>query len=141
VPAWLAESTEAKFVERRNTEGFWPDELAWAQGHAPRQGQEDNPPWEAAKAGSVYSSQEFLQAALDEKEQKLSRYRDSGCDEYWMLLVASGIAPSSSMLAPDPQHVFTSSFDRVFFFQLLRTEITEMKCEPAVTSTCKVNTK
>jgi hypothetical protein len=126
VPPRLAESTESQFVERHNTEVPWPEGLAWAHGHAPHPWQVHNPRWRAAKGGSVYSGEELLQRA---KEQKLERYRMSGCDEFWLLLIVPRLAPSSFMDAPDPQHVFASSFDRVFFFQLHGTEITEMKCE------------
>jgi hypothetical protein len=147
VPAWLAERTEAKFVERHNTEGPWPQELAWAQGHAPHPWQKHNPRWEASKGGSVHSSEKFLQVAFDDKEEKLGRYRNSGCDEFWLLLVVPRLAPSSFMDAPDPKHVFTSSFDRAFFFQLHGKEIVELKCakpnQTAVTTApiCTVNTR
>ncbi len=135
VPASLASSTESTFIERHNGKGPWPAGLVCALGHAPHWWQKDDPRWRTIRGGSVYSSEEFLQAALDRKEKRLADYRNNGCDECWLLLVVSRLAPSSFMDAPDPQHVFTSSFDRAFFFQLHGTEITEMKCEPAITST------
>jgi hypothetical protein len=139
VPAWLAASTEAKFVERHNTKGPWPEWLAWAHGHAPHPWQVDNPRWLAGRGGSVHSSEAFLQSALDRKEKKLADYRTSQCDEFWLLLIVPRLAPSSFMNAPDPAHVFASSFDRAFFFQLHGCKVVELSLAPKIRSSCTTN--
>ncbi len=130
-PASLADSTESTFIEHHHHKGVWPSGLVCAIGHKPHWWQKDDPRWRTCRGGSVYSSEEFLQTALDRKEKRVADYRSNGCDDIWLILVVPRLAPSSFMDEPSSQHIFTSSFDRAFFFQLHGTEITEMRCRCA----------
>jgi hypothetical protein len=72
--------------------------------------------WEAVHGGTELPSGRLLQQALDEKEQKLATYRESGCGEYWLLITISGRSAASFIASPEPAETFRSSFDRVIVF-------------------------
>jgi hypothetical protein len=71
-----------------------------------------------------------IQTALDEKESKVSGYRQF-CQNLWLLIIADGTF-FSSQFSPDPnlsQTIFQSSFDRIFLLDVTRNAIYEFKAE------------
>jgi hypothetical protein len=76
---------------------------------------------------------EKLQEVITSKESRIRGY-DSECNELWLLVVAenstaaAGFDPSESTLA----HPYVSSFNRVFFLDLFKREIFELKLERPV---------
>ncbi|HEX8237598.1 MAG TPA: hypothetical protein VF600_16695 [Abditibacteriaceae bacterium] len=92
----------------------------------------DNPRnvlWAVSRSSVVpHLSADQIQAKVDEKADKLSEYQTK-CSEVWLLIVADGGAPSSiSDLPTDTAgHVYTSSFDRLFFFDNFSDTIKELR--------------
>lgn len=72
-----------------------------------------------------------IQAILDEKEPKISGYRQH-CQELWLLIIADGTFFSSQFPAnPNlSQTTFYSSFDRVFLLDEAWNAIHKFKTEP-----------
>lgn len=67
---------------------------------------------------------ELFEDIIENKERKISSY-DSRCNEFWLLIVAEGSAPSSIVFL-DPlihSHRFETSFDRIIFLDILNSEI------------------
>jgi hypothetical protein len=85
--------------------------------------------WRIQYSGFVHPSETFIQQALDAKEQKLKKYRMANCDNYWLVTVVPGTAPSSFMDIPAATHVFKSSFDRVVVFFLQSKSVFVLHCD------------
>ena len=68
-----------------------------------------------------------LQAAIDQKNARHSRYRQH-CDECWLLIVASGGRPSGLFEPSDStrSHVYRSSFARTFFMEAFGGVLVEL---------------
>lgn len=68
-----------------------------------------------------------VQGEIDGKEAKIESYRQA-CDEVWLLLVVEGFAPSSHWrLERFPtDHVFETSFNRVFLYHQFNAEVREL---------------
>lgn len=76
------------------------------------------PLWYPVRAGWEMSAcSDYFQEVIDEKNARHAAYKQC-CGELWLLLVAPNSAPSSFIdLSPEVlSHRFTSSFDRIFFF-------------------------
>jgi hypothetical protein len=92
----------------------------------------DNPKsvlWAVSRSTMVpHLSADQIQATVDEKADKLTEYR-TRCSEVWLLIVADGGAPSSisDLPADNADHVYTSSFDRLFFFDDFSDTIKELR--------------
>lgn len=107
----------------------WVPGMMLIQGRAPCAYEPTEGRWDVSHGGSVYSSEPFVQAALDAKEKKLAQYRHPypNCHDFWMLLIVEGFTESSFMTTPDPKHLFTSSFSRAFVYHLIQETATEVQ--------------
>jgi hypothetical protein len=89
--------------------------------------------WNAGQAGFILENFiEALQRVLDSKESRFVGY-DTSCDEQWLLIVAENGSPSAAF---DPStatlaHSYTSSFDRVFFLDLFKSNVRELNIRPS----------
>jgi hypothetical protein len=151
IPWKLLSATEPMHVSRHHIDGLrwdeqssipiskdWPDELnfvtIWGGWWAANKVHQ----WDACHGGNVNSGEGYIQHGLDAKENKLPKYRESGCDEVWLLLVVPGFHASAYISEPGTEQVFRSSFDRVFSLWLPDTHVIELKCEKSqATSTLK----
>ncbi|MEQ1736884.1 MAG: hypothetical protein ABL886_10850 [Rhodoglobus sp.] len=103
------------FVHRRR--GGWPQDVEYLMLLRPT----GWPVFEVARGGAGWEltkCQGVFQAAIDRKASDLPGYRD-GYSEAWLLLVAEG-HDTASFIEPDQAtraHVFTSPFDRCFFYR------------------------
>lgn len=72
--------------------------------------------------------QKELQSILDKKEIKLAAYQKR-YDDIWLLVITSGFNASSLYypLNITKTHIYTSSYDRVIFFELFRKYYFDLK--------------
>ncbi len=126
VPFALARGGEWIEQDTRNIPTGWPHGLPSCCVRAPHDYEPKDGRWEASHGGSVYPSENFIQAAIDKKEQKIAQYRQKGFDELWLLLVVNGFAASSFLREPNPNWRFASSFDRVFAFWVSQGRAVEL---------------
>jgi hypothetical protein len=128
VPASLPLSNELLSVHEEDVGSDWLPELISVIGKMPFPYEPVQGRWEASHGGSVYACDAFIQAAIDQKEVKLAEYRNTQCDEYWLLLVVPGFDASGLMCKPQRGTMFKSSFDRVFVLRLPESEVHELDC-------------
>ncbi len=74
------------------------------------------PRWAVSHGGSVYSATGAFARSIAEKEEKLLKYRELGCDEYWLLITVRGDTAASFLTLRDAKQIFHSSFQKVFAF-------------------------
>jgi hypothetical protein len=132
LPPSLAKQTEWTSVDEHDAVPKWLPGMMLIQGRAPHVYEPPEGRWHVSHGGSVYSSETFIQAALNSKGKKLNQYRKQhpNCDAFWMLLVVEGFTASSFMNTPSSKHVFISSFNRVFVYELASETVTEVRCMP-----------
>jgi hypothetical protein len=85
--------------------------------------------WSAPSAGLFRENfTDELQAVISEKDLKLCGYAKN-CDQQWLLIVAENSSPST-FFDPSEQtvnHVYKSSFEKVFLFKLFSEKLSELK--------------
>jgi len=126
VPPSLASRAEWTTLNKYDDGIDFPAGLSFIQGRAPRPYEPQDGRWEANRSGSVYSGEKFFEEAIKHKEGKLDGYKNSRCDEYWLLLVVPGFSASSFMDRTDPTPRYRSRFQRVFAFWLAQREVSEL---------------
>jgi hypothetical protein len=129
LPASLAKNGELEAPKEEDAHVNQPQGLAWVLGCTPKWWETPEGRWEVGNVGPVWSSEEFLQAALDAKEKKIDRYRMSGRGELWVLLVIKDLTPSGFLREPMAGRRFISSFDRVFAFWVAYGKSLELSVE------------
>lgn len=130
LPASLAKQKKWTLFESHDAGPNWVQGMGLIQGRAPHSYEPPEGRWDVSHGGCAYCSESIIQTALNTKEKKLNRYRKQypRCGEFWLLMVVEGFTASSFMSTPDSKHIFTSSFDRVFFFELTKDSATEVRC-------------
>jgi hypothetical protein len=128
VPISLASNTDLVSLNRHDIRADWLLNLISVIGRSPSLYEPQDGRWEVSHSGSVYPSEKFFQSAIDHKDGKLAGYRNSGCDEFWLLLVIPGFDASGFMCEPNSAHKFNSSFDRIFVFWPPQMKVTELPC-------------
>lgn len=73
-----------------------------------------------------YLSTEILQKAINEKEKKLSEYKET-IKDVWLLLVVGGTNASSYELYQNMQYNIQSNFDKVFLLEDHKNQLYQLK--------------
>jgi hypothetical protein len=115
------------------TIGAWPKWLIDV--HAARRPKvvRDLARWDVAHGGYVAAAETVLPALIREKESKLPDYRQSGCDEYWLLIYVDGTTTASFMSLNDRLSLFRTQFDQVFLYSPMfgdGTSVVRLNCHP-----------
>ena len=85
--------------------------------------------WTVPQAGWILENfPQLLQERIAKKETHIRGY-DSGCAALWLLVVAEHSGPSSFFEPSEATlaHTYTSSFDRMFFLELFKRSVFELK--------------
>lgn len=79
--------------------------------------------------------QDELRAAIDKKDSKFGRYRES-CDEIWLLINIGVGSPSTTFDVPDElaQQPVSSKFDRIFLVDHLSKRFWELPVTPKIST-------
>jgi hypothetical protein len=129
IPTHLAASEELVPVHACEYGPNWVPGLDMILVRKPRSYESPEHLWRIQFSGFVHASETFIQQTLDAKELKVPSYRKANCNNYWLVVVVMGTAPSSFLDEPNPKYIFKSSFDQVFVFFVQSKRVVAIACD------------